>query len=71
MGNTAFDRYERDNWRGKADAYAASFAGLCAYTADPLLDAAGVGPGTHVLDVGTGIGTVAGLARDRNAVVVA
>lgn len=71
MGNTAFDLHERDNWRGKADAYAASFAGLCAYTAEPLLDAAGVGPGTHVLDVGTGLGTVAELARDRNAVVVA
>ena len=71
METTAFDAYERDNWRAKAKAYADSFAGLCSYTADALLDAAASGPGVATLDVGTGIGTVARRAVERGAVVTA
>ena len=52
-------------------AYQRSFAALCAHPAGALLDAAGVGPGHHVLDAGTGPGTVAALADARGAVVVA
>ncbi|MGW1325199.1 class I SAM-dependent methyltransferase [Streptomyces antibioticus] len=68
---TAFDESERRAWAGQADAYAASFAKLCAYTAPGLLDVAGVGEGVRVLDVGTGTGTVAALACGRGAKVTA
>lgn len=68
---TAFDRYERRVWAGRAAAYAGSFGAICAYPARALLDAAGVGAGTRMLDVGTGPGTVAARAVDRGAVVTA
>ncbi|MEU0597475.1 class I SAM-dependent methyltransferase [Streptomyces sp. NPDC006393] len=58
-------------WAGAAEAYAGSFAALCGATAEALLDAAEVGAGTRVLDVGTGPGTVAAAAMARRAVVVA
>ena len=66
-----FDARERAMWAGRAGAYLGSFAGLCAYPAGALLDAAEVGAGCRVLDVGTGPGTVAALAWERGAVVVA
>ncbi|MEV0841569.1 class I SAM-dependent methyltransferase [Actinocatenispora sera] len=68
---TAFDSYERAQWRGGADTFARTFAPLCAYPADALLDAAGVTAGSRTLDVGTGTGTVAALALARGAVVTA
>lgn len=68
---TAFDRHERDRWTGRAGAYKRSFARLCAYAGDLVLDAAGVRAGTAVLDVGTGPGTVAALAVVRGARVAA
>jgi SAM-dependent methyltransferase len=68
---TAFDEYEREQWAGRATAYQGSFAALCAYPAGALLDAAGAGDGARLLDVGTGTGTVAGLACDRGARVTA
>ncbi|MBO8201169.1 class I SAM-dependent methyltransferase [Streptomyces smyrnaeus] len=71
MTVTAFDESERRAWAGKADAYAGSFAKLCAYPVPGLLDAAGVEAGTHVLDVGTGTGTAAATACERGAKVVA
>lgn len=45
MVQTAFDESERRTWAGRADAYAASFAKLCAYAVPVLLDAAGVAEG--------------------------
>ncbi|HEX7745791.1 MAG TPA: class I SAM-dependent methyltransferase [Micromonosporaceae bacterium] len=71
MATTTFDDHERSQWAGRAEAYQRSFAGLCAYPAEALLDAAGVQAGLRVLDVGTGPGTVAGLACARGADVVA
>jgi SAM-dependent methyltransferase len=68
---TAFDDHERAQWAGRAAAYERSFAALCAHPAGRLLDAAGVADGDRVLDVGTGPGTVAGLAVERGARVVA
>ncbi|WP_144121735.1 class I SAM-dependent methyltransferase [Catellatospora sichuanensis] len=68
---TAFDAYERRLWQGRASAYQLSFAALCGRTAPALLDAAGVGERTRLLDVGTGTGTVAALAATRGAVVTA
>ncbi|MFC7550733.1 class I SAM-dependent methyltransferase [Plantactinospora sp. GCM10030261] len=66
---TTSDAYERQVWNGRAAAYADSYAAVCAYAADELLDAVGVGAGRTVLDVGTGPGTVAARAVERGAVV--
>ncbi|WP_407991754.1 class I SAM-dependent methyltransferase [Kitasatospora sp. CMC57] len=68
---TAFDGYERRTWAGRAEAYAGSFARLCAYPVPQVLDAAAVGQGVRVLDVGTGTGTVAAAACERGAKVTA
>ena len=66
-----FDSHERGRWTGRAGAYQGSFARLCAYPAELVLDAAGVRAGTAVLDVGTGPGTLAALAVTRGAQVSA
>lgn len=66
-----FDTAERRIWAGRAEAFRDSFAKLCAHTAPALLDAAGAGPGVRLLDVGTGIGTVAAAACARGAEVTA
>lgn len=50
------------SWSG-ADAYAKSFARLCAGSVNGLLDA--LPPGETLLDVGTGTGTVLGRALER------
>ncbi|GAA5186590.1 hypothetical protein GCM10023322_33160 [Rugosimonospora acidiphila] len=68
---TSFDEHERSMWAGKATAFERSVGALCAYPADHLLDAADVGDGRRVLDVGTGPGTVAARAIGRGAAVVA
>ncbi|WP_395106642.1 class I SAM-dependent methyltransferase [Actinomadura sp. SCN-SB] len=68
---TSFDEYERELWAGRAPAYERGFMQLTAYTVKPLLDAAKVGGGTKVLDVGTGPGVVAGEAVRRGAEVTA
>ncbi|MFI6405353.1 methyltransferase domain-containing protein [Streptomyces sp. NPDC050548] len=67
----SFDTTERTMWAGRAQAYAASFALLCAHPVERLLDAAGAGVGTYVLDVGTGTGAAALAALARGARVCA
>ena len=71
MTTAAFDNHERSQWVGRASAYQDSVAALCAYPASFLLEAAQVDAGTRLLDVGTGTGTVAGLACVRGARVTA
>lgn len=66
---TLFDLAGRRIWSGKAEAYARTYARLCAYPAVALLDAAEVGPGSRVLDVGCGTGTISGAAAGRGAEV--
>ncbi|MDL4773590.1 MULTISPECIES: class I SAM-dependent methyltransferase [Thermomonosporaceae] len=68
---TDFDVYERELWAGRAPAYERGFARLTDHIAGPLLDAAGVGAGTRVLDVGTGPGVVSARAAGRGAEVSA
>ncbi|AZQ40766.1 class I SAM-dependent methyltransferase [Streptomyces cyaneochromogenes] len=68
---TSFDESERLVWAGRGAAYAGSYAGLCAHPVPRLLDAAEVGPGIRLLDVGTGPGTVAAAACARGARVTA
>ncbi|MFD2083191.1 Methyltransferase domain-containing protein [Actinopolymorpha cephalotaxi] len=71
MSATTFDDSERTIWAGRAGAYADTFARLCAHAVPDLLDAAEVGPGVRLLDVGTGPGTVAAAAYARGATVTA
>ncbi|MFG2227546.1 class I SAM-dependent methyltransferase [Streptomyces sp. NPDC048644] len=67
----SFDRFERAGWQGRADAYRDGFGRLAARFVEPLLDAAGVGAGSRVLDVGCGPGTVSAAALRRGAEVTA
>ena len=71
LGMRDFDDYERELWAGRAGAYERGFARLSAQTVGALLDAAGVGAGSRVLDVGTGPGVVAAEAVRRGAKVAA
>ncbi|NEC20936.1 methyltransferase domain-containing protein [Streptomyces parvus] len=68
---TPFDHAERRIWSGKAEAYADTYARLCAHLVPALLDTAEVGRGTRVLDVGCGTGTVSAAAVARGASVYA
>ena len=68
---TGFDELVRGKWAGRAQAYAETFAGQCAHTVGPMLDALGVRPGTRLLDVGTGAGAIAVAALARGCDVVA
>lgn len=63
-----FDAAERQTWTGRAQAYADSFAHLCAYPVPALLEA--VRPATRLLDVGCGPGTVAKAAKDMDVTSV-
>jgi len=66
----AFREFERAGWQSNTSDYDAAFARLTTQSAVALLDAAGVGRGTRMLDVASGPGYVAGLAAARGADVV-
>lgn len=65
----AFGAWEQAAWEQRAAAYAASLGELTRGSIPALLDAAAVGAGTRLLDVGTGPGLVALAAAERGAVV--
>ena len=65
----AFGAWERQAWELRAAPYAASLGELTRGTVPALLDAVDAGPGTRLLDVGTGPGFVALAAAARGAVV--
>ena len=67
----AFGEWERAAWEVHAAPYAASLGDLTRGSIPALLDAAGVGVGARVLDVGTGPGSVARAAAERGALVAA
>ena len=60
--------FEHAGWQGVAGEYDATFAQASAPYAEALLDAAGVGAGTRVLDLCCGTGVVTGAAVGRGAV---
>jgi SAM-dependent methyltransferase len=66
----AFDRFEADGWAQRAAGYQRHFASLTRRTVPALLDAAQVGPGRRVLDIGSGPGHTAAAAAERGARVV-
>jgi SAM-dependent methyltransferase len=66
----AFHEFERSGWERASAHYQDAFGALTRQTADPLLDAAGVGSDSQVLDVATGPGPIAAAAATRGADVV-
>jgi SAM-dependent methyltransferase len=65
-----FEAFEAAGWEERAGAYHRFFTRVTGQVAGALLDAAGVGAGHRVLDVGSGPGVVAGAAAARGAAVV-
>lgn len=64
----AFNAFEAAGWDDKAAPYLDFWGPITARTFEPLLDAAGVGRGTRLLDVGCGPGELAAAAAARGAV---
>lgn len=69
-GKDAFRAFELAGWEKVPAHYDDAFTTLTSQAAEPLLDAAGVGAGSRVLDVATGPGMVAAAAATRGADVV-
>lgn len=67
---TSFDAFERAGWECVASAYHDFAGGITPRVVEPLLDAAGVGPGDRVLDVACGPGYAAAAAAARGASAV-
>jgi SAM-dependent methyltransferase len=70
--NEGFDpdvvaQFERDTWSRCADSYIETFAGITGETVPLVIEAAGVGPGTEVLEIGSGPGHVADLLTKAGA----
>lgn len=65
----AFDEFEARAWEERVEGYAGFFGALTGRLVEPLLDNAGVGPSTRLLDVATGPGYVAAEAARRGATV--
>lgn len=61
--------HNREVWGRMAPSYASTFETLTGEAVPALLDGAGVGRGTALLDVGTGPGTLIGPALGRGATV--
>lgn len=62
-------QYELETWARCADNYLDTFAGLTSQAIPFLLEAAEIGPGSHVLDLGSGPGNVAEILAQAGAVV--
>jgi SAM-dependent methyltransferase len=66
----AFNAFEASGWETKADGYDLWLGDITGRFVEPLLDAAGVVPGTRLLDLATGPGYAASAAAGRGASVV-
>ena len=66
----AFNAFEAAGWEKQAGGYEDFFGPITTRLVGPLLDAAEVGEGKRVLDVGTGPGYAAARADERGALVV-
>lgn len=67
MGGASFNEFERTGWGRQAVGYDRMLGRVTARLAGPVLDAAGVGPGSRVLDVACGPGDVTAAAAGRGA----
>jgi ubiquinone/menaquinone biosynthesis C-methylase UbiE len=63
----AFTQFEHEGWERVADKYDAVWSSSTRQFIGPLLDAANVGEGMSVLDVGCGPGYVSAAVRERGA----
>jgi SAM-dependent methyltransferase len=63
----SFDAYEAAGWESVARTFDDYWSEITSHGVEPLLDAAQVGAGMRVLDVGTGAGYAAGHAAQRGA----
>ena len=70
MQHNPFWEFERSGWKRAAAHYEDAWSGATRAFVEPLLDAAGVGPGVRLLDVACGPGYVSGEAAVRGADVV-
>ena len=68
-GEDPFKAFEAEGWSARAGTYGALMARATAFAIEPLLDAARVGPGVRVLDVGCGPGALSAAAAARGALV--
>lgn len=64
---TAFNAFEAEGWEQQAGGYHRFFASITKRVIEPMLDAAGVGSGSRLLDLATGPGYVAAAAQKRGA----
>ena len=68
MTEDAFGEFEKTSWNaGRAEPYHEGIGRITKRAIDPLLEAAGVGPGTRLLDLATGPGYVAARGAERGA----
>jgi ubiquinone/menaquinone biosynthesis C-methylase UbiE len=65
-----FREFEHGGWQGIPQQYHQAFGELTTQSIEPLLDAAGVEPGTKVIDIASGPGYVAAAAARRGARVI-
>jgi ubiquinone/menaquinone biosynthesis C-methylase UbiE len=63
----AFKAFEAAGWGARVETYERLTGRLTAGVIEPLLDAAAIGSGRRVLDVGTGTGAIAAAAAARGA----
>ena len=63
----AFDAYEAAGWESVARTFDEHWSAMSSLAVEALLDAADIGAGMRVLDVGTGAGHAAGRAVERGA----
>jgi len=61
--------YERDTWNRCANDYIDTFAGITGETVPLLIDSAGIGAGSQVLEIGSGPGHVADMLVQAGASV--
>ena len=66
----AFRTFEQEGWDERADNYRQFFTAVSDHNVGPLLEAAEIGAGDRVLDVGCGPGDLAAAAASRGASVV-
>ncbi len=66
----AFNAFEAAGWEHQVAGYEEFFGPITTRLVEPLLDAAGVGPGVRVLDVASGPGHGAAMAVERGASVI-
>ena len=65
--SSSFKAFEAAGWSDRAATYGALMARATVHATEPLLD--GVGEGTRVLEVGSGLGDLAAAAAARGAIV--